>query len=463
MNPLRTLAARFRQWVSESGPRWLPVYPPMEPFTGAWQRNAMNGYSDQTLLAYSGVFACVTIIAGDVAKLPVHVYRVKPNGEREEATTHWAYRLFRKPNAYQTRFDIIQQLMTSVLLAGNGYLYFKNDERNAPAEMHCLDPRRVRYMQAPDTGDLFYTLSPSAFYNRDDVKLAESRDILHHRIFTLAHPLDGVTPLVAAAQSAATGLQIGTSSNSFFGNASRPSGILTAPAGTSEADAKRLLDDWKRAYGPENRGTGNPALLTADLKWQPLGMTAEDAQLIEQLRWTLNDVARCYRVPPFMLGDMEKMSYRNSEQLMRYYYGGCLQSQIEALENRFETFFDLGPDMEIEFDLDELLRTDLDVRYKAYQEAITSGFLTINEAREREKLPSIKGGDEPLVQMQYRPLSQAIKPPPAPAPAPSNAPTPPAADDGSGDGTDDGADGGTAAAKAEAERVAAEILARVMA
>src|SRR5262249_28930067 len=245
-----------------------------------------------------------------------------------------------------------------------------------------------------------------------------------------------------------------------------PSGILTAPANTSEAEAKRLIEDWKRAYGPENRGIGNPALLTADIKWQALGKTAEDAQLIDQLRWTLNHVARCYRVPPSMLGDMEKMSFRNSEQLMRNYYSGCLQSQIEALENRFETFFDFGADMQIEFDLDELLRTDLDIRYKAYSEAINSGFMTINEVRSREQLPSIEGADEPLVQMQYRPLSQAVAPQPGTAPAP--APAAPSADGTTGpdstDPADDGADIGTTdAARIEAERMATEMLARVMA
>jgi hypothetical protein len=154
-----------------------------------------------------------------------------------------------------------------------------------------------------------------------------------------------------------------------------------------------------------------------------------------------------------MLGDMEKTSFRNSEQLMRNYYSGCLQSQIEALENRFETFFEFGPDMQIEFDLAELLRTDLDVRYKAYSEGIQSGFLTINEARARESLPRITGGDEPLVQMQYRPLSQAIR---------DGASTPPAATPTNDPAASDGTDAPDAEAEAEAEAELSAMLARVM-
>lgn len=417
-----------------------------EPFTGAWQRNM--ACSETSLLAFSGVFACVAIIAGDVAKLPVHVYRVNQRtGEREEAEQHWAYRLFRKPNPYQTRFDLIQQFMASLLLTGNAYLWFTKDQRNVYNGMHVLDPRRVRYAYAPDSQDFFYIYRDRA---GAEVRV-DQNELLHHRVFTLAHPLEGVSPLAAAGQSAQTGLQISANQQSFFGNMSRPSGILTTPADIDEEKGKGLIAQWAEAYGP-NAGIGKPALLTADLKWQPLSMNAEDAQLIEQMRWTISDVARCYRVPPFMLGDMEKASFRNSEQLMRNYYSGCLQSQIEALENRFETFFAFDPDMQIEFDVAELLRTDLDVRYQAYKEAITSGFMAINEVRAREQLPRIPGGDEPFIQMQYRPLSQAVREP-APAVPETPAGAAPAADAEPQPSADEMAD---------AERIAADIVARAM-
>src|SRR5262245_43899413 len=163
MNFWRLLAKAVRAIVP-SGPLsggwqlWsrFPLGPDIirEPTTGAWQRNL--ACSEQSLLAFSGVFACVSIIAGDCAKLPIHVYQVKPNGEREEARTHWAYRLFRRPNAYQTRFDFIQQFMTCTLLNGNAYAAIDRDDRNAPNAMHVLDPRRVKHAQGPDSDDFFY-------------------------------------------------------------------------------------------------------------------------------------------------------------------------------------------------------------------------------------------------------------------------------------------------------------------
>src|SRR5262245_61700053 len=287
MNLWRLLAKAVRAIVP-SGPLtggwqlWsrFPVSPNVirEPLSGAWQRNL--ACSEQTLLAFSGVFACVSIIAGDLAKLPIRVYRVKDSGEREEARTHWAYRLFRRPNAYQTRFDFIQQFMTSTLLTGNAYAWFDRDERNAPNAMHVLDPRRVKHTNVPDSDDFFYIYSPGGDATP---RVYDTNELLHHRIFTLAHPLAGVTPLFAAAQPTMTGLQIASNSQSFFGNMSRPSGIVTAPKGTSPDEMDLLKVQWEAAYSPGNGNLGRVALLSDDVKWQPLTMNAEDAQLIEQL------------------------------------------------------------------------------------------------------------------------------------------------------------------------------------
>jgi hypothetical protein len=108
----------------------------------------------------------------------------------------------------------------------------------------------------------------------------------------------------------------------------------------------------------------------------------------------------------YMISDAAKISYKNSEQLARNYYAQTLQYHLESIEARIEKSFDLGGNVYCEFDLDSLLRMELDVRMTAYREAINAGVMTINEARKREQLPPKEGGDEPLVQMQYIPLSR---------------------------------------------------------
>jgi phage portal protein BeeE len=214
--------------------------------------------------------------------------------------------------------------------------------------------------------------------------------------------------------------------------------VLTAPGKIGKVTAERLKDQWEENYSRGN--FGRTAILGDGLEYKPLTINATDAQLIEQLRWSSEDVARVYRVPAFMLGDLTKVSYRNSEQMARTYYQGCLQYHLEAIELAFEKAFELSNDQHIEFDLESLFRMEIDTRFKAYETGIRSGFMTINNVRAKEGLPPVPGGDEPLVQMQYVPLSVSVEqakvnldnaknpPEPAPvaaAPAPVAAPAPP--------------------------------------
>jgi HK97 family phage portal protein len=220
------------------------------------------------------------------------------------------------------------------------------------------------------------------------------------------------------------GLHIQSNSQKLFSNASRPGGVLTAPGRISKDTAQRLKDEWDNSYSGER--FGKTAVLPEGLKWESMTMTAEDAELIAQLRWSVEDVGRAFRVPPFMLGDTSKTTYRNSEQLGRMYLTGCLGFQLEALEKRFMRAFEFPDDWELKFDLSTLLRAEIDVRFTAYTQALQAGWMTPNEVRAGEGLEPVEGGDEPHLQSQYVPLSQSGKTPPGGAPpAPDNPPPEP--------------------------------------
>jgi phage portal protein BeeE len=215
-------------------------------------------------------------------------------------------------------------------------------------------------------------------------------------------------------------------SAAFFRNNSRPSGVLVAPGKISKEVAELLKLKWEENFSGGR--IGRTAVLGDGLKWEPLTLTATDAQLIDQLRYSVEDVARVYRVPLFLLGELSKVSYRNSEQMNRGYYSGCLQYHIEAIEARLDRAFALPEGVYVEFDLEPLLRTEIDIRFNAYKTAIQSGFKTINEVRKKEGDKPLPGGDEPLVQVQYMPLSQLgkqAKQPKQPA-TPSSEPVAPA-------------------------------------
>jgi HK97 family phage portal protein len=253
------------------------------------------------------------------------------------------------------------------------------------------------------------------------------RDMIHHRVpLVPGYPLVGVTPIFAAAASSAVGIQILRDSQQFFANSSRPSGLLQSTINLGDEQKRKAKEEWDIAY--RGREYGKVAILPNGLTWSPITITAQDAQLIEHLRFSVEDVARVFRVPTFMLGDVSKVTYRNSEQLARAYLTGCLASHIEALEERFERAFQFPPTFEIKFDLSQLLRTEIDVRFAAYQNALNGGWQSINEVRAQEGLEPVPGGEEPRVQMQYVPLSAANEPPPAAPPTGPAEPTDPPPD-----------------------------------
>jgi HK97 family phage portal protein len=396
-------------WPSTGGDRGPP---------GTWQQSAYaQNQIDTELVAFSAVYACTSIISCDIAKLPIQVFKIdqKTGGRVVQRTDYYAG-LFRTPNGYQTHADFIQLYVLSYLLQGNAYAYVRRNGRGEITEMHVLDPRFVQPWIVPDTGDVFYRVGTNRLAGLMGGAVIPERDIIHHRLPLLpGYPLIGVTPIFAAAASSAVGLKILSNSQKFFSNSSRPAGVLQAPGKVSKETAERLAQDWDNNYSGER--FGKTAVLPEGLTWEPLTITAQDAQLIEQLRWSVEDVGRVFRVPPFMLGDITKVTYRNSEQLARAYLTGCLSYHIEALEERFERAFEFPADYEIKFDLSALLRTEIDVRYTAYTQSLNAGWQTINEVRANEGLEPVDGGDEPHLQMQYVPLSK-INDPPAPAPNP---------------------------------------------
>ena len=249
--------------------------------------------------------------------------------------------------------------------------------------------------------------------------------MFHHRVMCVDHPLVGVTPLFAAGASASIGSNATSGSAEFLSKIARPSGVLTAPGKIDPALAEKLKKDWAENYSGINAGM--PAVLGGGLEWKPLTVSAVDLQVIELLRFSVEDVGRVYRVPPFMLGEMAKATYKNSEQMMRAYYSGCLSYHLTSLETRYDRMLDLASDVYCKFNLDDLLRSEMDVRYDAYQKALASGWIAPNEVRRKEGYAKVAGGDEPMMQMQYVPLSIAAEGPPEPAD-----PTPPPESGGGG-------------------------------
>jgi HK97 family phage portal protein len=392
-------------------------------------RNAQ--YMGQELIAFSAVYACINTIASDMSKLPPQVFaKDLSTGALTARRSDYYVALMTAPNQFQTCADFLYSFVQSYLMQGNTYAFCRRNARGEISEMHILNPYRVQPLIADD-GSIFYRCSEDLLAGVEAGQIVPERDMIHHRLPLLpGYPLVGVTPIFAAAASSAVGLKILQNSQTFFANSSRPSGALVTDKPVLEDKATRIKQEWDEAFRGENYG--KIAILSNGFKWEPLTITAQDAQLIEQLRWAVEDVARVFRVPPFMLGDMQKVSYRNTEQLSRMYLNGCLSTHVGALEQRFARAFEFGPTFVFQFDLSELLRTEIDVRFGAYEKALLSGWQSINDVRAQEGLTPVKGGEVPRVQMQMVPIdapplpaASPIGPGPGDPPAPSDpAPAP---------------------------------------
>jgi len=404
---------------------------PRETYAGEWQNSSREsgGAQRKSPLSHSAVYTCINNIGSDISKLPLRVMRPRATGEgREPHVNHPLTRLFTKPNNYQTSLQFLQHYLGSKLWTGNAYTILFRDARGVPESMHALDPTTVT-PAVTEEGSVWYHVKADRLNRLTEDLYIPARDIIHDRAITLFHPLIGVSPLYAAAVSASIGNSISANSDQFFQNMSRASGTLTAPGEIPPPTADRLKREWDGNYS--GLGFGKVAVLGSGLEWKPLTINAADAQLIEQLRFTVEDIGRVYRVPSFMLGET-KLTYRNSEQLARMYYQGCLSYHIEALEQCFNQKFEVSGGVEIEFDLSPLFRLETDLRYDTHSKALNAGIKSINEVRADEDLPPVKGGEEPRLQMQYVPLStinaaaaaaMGAKPPGTPA-APAPAPEP---------------------------------------
>lgn len=378
-----------------------------ESFAGAWQRN-IEVESPQNILAFSAVYACISLIAGDMAKLRIKLVEFEDGIWEEVDAQSPFFPVLRKPNTYQTRIQFIEYWITCKLIYGNTYVLKQRDQRGIVTDLYILDPKLVTTLVA-DNGDVYYQLKRDPLSQVVDVTIPAS-EIIHDRMLTLWHPLVGVSPIYACGASTTQGIRIQNNSAKFFENMSRPSGHLTAPGTIPDETAARLKAEFEQKFGGANIGK---TLVTGDgLKYEPMTIPADQMQLIEQLKWTVEDVARCFHVPLHKLG-MGQPTLNNIGALNQDYYSQCLQGLIEALELLLDEGLGLvnvtGKTLGTELDLDGLLRMDPLSRADKNEKAIRAGYLAPNEARLSENLPDVDGGDSPFLQQQNYSLAALAK------------------------------------------------------
>lgn len=412
---------------------WFPII--REPFTGAWQQN--QELSAPSALSYFAVFACVTLIATDIGKLHLRLVSQDKDGIWNETTNPAYSPVLRKPNRYQTIVKFIEQWITSKLTAGNAYVLKQRDDRGVVSALYVLDPSRVTPLVAPD-GAVYYEL------RRDDLTgvsesldpgrnpVVPAREIIHDPMVTLFHPLIGVTPLYACGLAALQGLTIQVQSERFFRAGSQPGGLLIAPKAIPQDTAKRLKEYWQSEFSGSN--AGKIAVLSDDMKYEALTISAQDAQLIEQLKFSAQTICSCYHVPPALLDLAEGGApVTDIEALHQKYHSQCIQSLLTNLEASLDEGLELKAPYGTEFDIDDLIWMVTATKTKAAADSIGAGALSPNEARRKYfGVGPVTGGETPYMQQQNyslaalaerdadKPFSKSAPASPGPTPEPDD-------------------------------------------
>lgn len=392
---LRTRIAKFFLSAIDNRGAWYPWV--REPTAGSWQNG--EEWRVDSVLAFHAVYSCIRVISGHIAKLKFGLQRKNSRGIWEPYTDLDISPILRKPNHYQNEIQYKQWWVASLLIRGNKYGLKQRDSRGNIVALYIIDPTYVQPMIA-ENGDVYYQLSSDKLSGIPTGKVAvPASEIIHDRVNCLFHPLVGVSPLFSSGSAADLGLKIQNDSSRFFSNGSRPGGLLTAPGSISDPTAQRLKAHWEANYSGVN--AGRVAVLGDGLKFESLSHNAHDSQLIEQLGWTVNAVCSSFGVPLFMIGLGQSPTYNNIEALTQQFYSQTLQVLIESMEMLLDDGFSLPVDkIRVNIDLDGLFRMDSVTRMKVLTEGVRGSIYAPNEARLRENLPPLEGGDSVYLQEQ---------------------------------------------------------------
>ncbi|HHV1130852.1 TPA: phage portal protein [Escherichia coli] len=375
--------------VREAG--WTSLFQAVaEPFSGAWQQGVKA--DPEAVLSFHAVFACISLISQDIAKMRLRLMQTDAHGIRRETRRGDIARLCRRPNAQQNRIQFFELWLNAKLRHGNTVVLKIRNARGQIKELRILDWSRVEPLVADD-GEVFYRITPDRNCGITEAVTVPAREVIHDRFNCFFHPLIGLPPVYAAGLAATQGHHIQENSTSFFRNGGRPSGVIEIPGSITEENAKKLKSNWDSGYTGEN--AGKTAILSNGAKYNPTTFSPVDAQTVEQLKMTAEIVCSVFRVPAYKIGVGQPPSSDNVEALEQQYYSQCLQTLIESIELLLDEALETGENESTEFDVTTLLRMDSERRMKTLGDAVKAMFRGDTEKMTERELSIIRAlGEE---------------------------------------------------------------------
>lgn len=368
--------------------------------------------NERTALQTTAVYACVRILSETIASLPLHVYRYTEGGKAKD-TEHVLYTLLHdEPNPDMTSFVFRETLMSHLLIWGNAYAQILRDRSGQVIGLYPLLPDQMSVHRS-EKGKLFYVYNR---YEEDNPNFQEKGSIVLSQEEVLHIPglgfdgLIGYSPIALAKNAVGMTLACEEYGASFFGNGANPGGVLEHPGILK--DPAKVRDSWNAVY----QGTRNAhkvAVLEEGMSYKQIGIPPEEAQFLETRKFQINEIARLFRIPPHMVGDLEKSSFSNIEQQSLEFVKYTLDPWVVRFEQALKKSLLLPEEKKthfIKFNVDGLLRGDYQSRMNGYAIGRQNGWLSTNDIWELEELnpiPPEEGGDLYLINGNMTKLKDA--------------------------------------------------------
>jgi HK97 family phage portal protein len=398
--PKRTIVAEERRSLSLTDyDQWL------ELGLAGGTESGVSVTSDSALRV-SSVYSCVRILAETVAMLPLITYERLARGKRR-ASEHPLYALLHdRPNDFMTAYTFRETVQGHLALRGNAYIHVDYDGAGRVEELFPLRPDRLIQIVERDGRLMYQYQLPEA------IRWFTDAEIWHLRSLG-ADGRIGYSPVSLHRQGVGLAMAQEIYSARFFGKGATPGGVLEHPGQLSDQARTNLRESWEGTHGGLGR-SHKVAILEEGLKWSAIGMSNLDAQYIEGRKFQVTEIARMFRIPPHMVGDLERATFSNIEhQGLEFVIYTMMPWLVNWEQSILQTLF-LPADRQRffpEFLLSGLLRGDTEVRYAAYAVARQNGWLSANDIRELENMNPVEGGDTYLVPLNLIPV-RSLEPAP---------------------------------------------------
>ena len=354
--------------------------------------NSGVGVSEKSSIGLTAVWASVRLLSETIASLPLNLYRMDNKGSKFiDFKSPLNTLMSTSPSPNYTTYNFIETMMSNLLLWGNAYAFIKRNGGARPVELQILSPEYVEPFKSEEDGLVYYKIK--------DSNILSDREVIHIVGFSYDGVL-GKSPIKACQEALGIGMASQEFGANFFGRGANLSGVLEHPSRLSDDAANRLRQSFSNRFaGIKN--SHQTAVLEEGVKFKAIGMPLSDAQFIETRRFSVEEVARIFRVPNHLINDLTRSTYSNIEQqsleFAKYSLTPYLVNWEQELNRKLLASREISTHF-FKFQTKELLRSDANSRADYYRKLFEVGALSPNEIRNMEDMNTLGAeGDDHYV------------------------------------------------------------------